>query len=339
MVGETTFRVRVAGEVERVDFYLAGRLLGTARPPDWALTVDVGPQPVAGDLAALAFHGGKPVARAKVATGDIGFVGQVDVVAVQLYPVVTSWGGKFERGLKREDFEILDRGRPVTIDSFSDRASTLSLALVVDTSASMVDNLTLVQEGAVRFLSALGAADEVSVYGFNQTVQPKLRASKDLEEAKAAVRSLQWGGGTALYDALVRVIADLEAAKGRKALVVFSDGQDERSLAPLATVVERARQADVLIYAIGAGESDRDLAARGDLRTLAEESGGEVHYVEKFKEIPGMFARIAEDLRAQYSLGFLPEPGKSGVRPIEVRVKDRSLQVRCRKSYYYEEAR
>ncbi len=87
---------------------------------------------------------------------------------------------------------------------------------------------------------------------------------------------------------------------------------------------------------LGAGQDERSARARMDLRMLAEETGGEVHFIERFEELPTVFDAILDHLRSQYVLSYRPSPGPPGTRSLEIRCDKRSYRVRCRKSYYHQ---
>jgi Ca-activated chloride channel family protein len=339
VIGSTTFRFVVAEPLDRIDVYVAGKLVGAARPPGWSLAWEApgGMSPT--EIRALAYREGKMVGRVSIRTADVSFSETVDVTAVQVYPVVTDRRGRYIDTLRAEDFELIEGGRKVPIESFAAERAPLHLSILIDTSMSMRDNLSIVQDAAVQFLDHLEPGDQISVYGFNHGLLTKLQRGALPALAKEKIRELQADGGTALYDAVIRVLTDMAPKKGageqlgRQAILVFSDGIDERSLAPLARAVDKARQSDVVLYAIATGSQRDDLLARDDLKQLASETGGELYVAEKLKELPGIFAQVAKDLASQYRLSFTPPSGVKGLRRIEVRVRNDDYRVRCRQSY------
>ena len=211
----------------------------------------------------------------------------------------------------------------------------MSLAVLIDISESMKTKLRAVQEASSRFVSQLRPDDRVAVYAFNHALAQGVELTRQHFRAQAQLRGYTASGGTALYDAVIQVLEDLGAVRGRRALVVFSDGQDERSLTTLQRAVDLARRGEVIIYAVGAGDSAEDLRARDDLRMLAEETGGKAQFIRKLKSLPRIFDKILEDLGSQYRLSYTAPEGTSGLRQVVVQVKDGSHTVRCRKSYYY----
>ncbi len=338
LIGQTSFRFEVGpgdADVERIDVYVDGVLVGSAVEPEWSFVWDAPSGASGTPVVAVAFAAGQLVARARLQTAAVGFGSEIDVSVVQLYPAVVDRRGRFVRDLEKRDFVIHDQGKPVAIEEFATEATTLSIAVVLDVSASMFDRLGLVQNAACGFVDELRADDEVSVYAFNQSLRQVVKPTRNHDNIKNGIRSLIADGGTALFDALMRVLYDLEEIPGRRAVFLFSDGLDERSVATLARVVEAARSAEAIVYAVGAGDDDRALEARDDLLLLAEETGGDAHFIRKLKELPAVFDAVLSHLRAQYVLSYPPPSGEPGIRQIEVGVTNKKYTVHCRSSYAY----
>jgi VWFA-related protein len=360
IAGDTrfSFRVQEGAAVSRVDVYVAGTLVGSALPPDWSFRWTATHSLVGATILAVAFDAsGDPVERVRIRTSDNVVEEWVDVKAVQIYPVVTDRGGRYVRGLTRESFAILDQGKPVAIEYFSEGLGDLELAIMLDTSRSMTGKLSFVVEAALRLIAQLRAGDRVSIYAFNHgliagpspgaaaaaaedasspAADTAARAALDFEATETFVRGLVPGGGTALYDALSGVLGDLAATAGRKAVILFSDGKDEQSLLTLAQVVSRARESEAIVYTVGAGGGASDDEARRDLETLGGETGGQALFFGSYRKLDEVFAAVLLDLRSQYALSYTPPTGETGVRAIEVKVAGPGYRVRCRPSYYYE---
>ena len=338
VVGETVFEVAVAAarpRVDRVDVYCGGALIGVARAPAWRFVAEVAPRDMGAPLVAVAFAEGSAVGRAEIRPPRIEGLGEsVEVSRVQLFPVVLDRDGKPAPGLGKDDFELRVEGERVPIAGFSPKASAPTIALALDASGSMADRLALIEAAARRFLGRLDAEDVAALYTFNENTRLLLPPTADHEAARKALEGLAAGGSTALHDAAIEVIGDLSRVKTRKAMVLFSDGRDERSVASLDEVVEAARRADVLIYTIGAipvGDPDE---GRRDLRQLAEESGGRAFELERLAELGSVFEAIRADLSAQYALAFAPPKGKPGTKRIDLRTKDGRFTVRARTQYH-----
>lgn len=338
VAGDLQFKLRVrdGADIARVDVYVAGTLAGSAVAPDWSFAWSA-PALVGAPIVAIAFDAsGRPGERVRIKTAAHVITEWVDVNAVQLYPVVTDRGGRYVRGLERKSFTVLDQGKPVPIDYFSEDVERLSLAIVLDTSRSMTGKLSFVTEAAWGLIQQLESDDAVSMYAFNHglVVGPRAAAA-ETATLEPFVRGLAPSGGTALYDALSEVLRDLAPGKGRKAIILFSDGQDEQSLLTLAQVVNSARQSEAILYTVGAGTSERDIEARADLEQLARETGGQALFFDNYRKLDSVFESVLLDLRSQYSLSYTPPGGESGVRAIEVKVEGSAYRVRCRPSYVY----
>ena len=340
LIGGATFVFEVAAvdpPVDRIDVYVNGRLVGAAAPDQWTFTWEVPAEVQVEDVDAIAFSG--EVVRDRVHVEPRGPVlNAVEKVRlVQLYPAVTKIGGRYVEDLRSEDFRVLENGAPVEIRYFSVDPATLSLVLLLDGSESMLEYLPQVQVAALRFLELLGADDRLAVYSFNQRATKAVGFDATRDDAMASILDLDASGSTALYDAISQVIEDLRAVKGRKALFVFSDGKDRQSFVSKDRTLELARVNDVLIYTVATGDDDASIAARDDLRKLADESGGQFVLVRNPVKIGEALEATLRDLRAQYVLSYSPPPGQAGVREIKVEIVGHPMYtVRHRTTYFHE---
>ncbi len=342
VLGQTDFRFRIGDRdpaINRLDVYVDGELIDSALPPDWRFRWQAPPGLKSVVIVAVAYDGQQVVAQARIQTSGASFGETLDISAVQLYPVVTDRRGHYVRGLGQSDFVVFDQGQEMQIDFFSEEPAALTIAIVLDVSRSMVGKLSFLQEASLGFVNRLNAGDRVSVYAFNNSLVEGPKATLDHEIVKAEIQRLTAGGGTALYDAVVRVLDNFEQIGGRKALLLFSDGRDVESLATMAIAVQKARRSEVVIFTIGASESEEDLLARRDLTALATETGGQAFFISKFGKLSHAFQSVLADLRAQYVLSYSPAVGTEGERSVEVRLRQRKYRVRCRDNYYYQPAK
>ena len=249
------------------------------------------------------------------------------VQVVNLLATVRNKQNAVIRDLSKDDFSLLENGRPQKIQYFSLESDLpLTIGLMVDTSMSQVKVLDAERGASLRFLDQVlrENKDHVFIMQFDitvQTRQPLTGSRRDLSESlpfvdtptRNQLRS-QYGGGTLLFDAIVDASQDImKKQQGRKALIVLSDGGENGSDATLASAVEEAQRAETLIYAIlfsaggfGSGEG------RGVMQHLAKDTGGAYFEVSKKESIDQIFGLIEEDLRSQYSIGFVSD------RPTEV---------------------
>jgi Ca-activated chloride channel family protein len=192
-----------------------------------------------------------------------------------------------------------------------------------------------VKRHATGFLAQLRPSDQVTVLGFNDNIfVPARRATDQATRARAIARLAPWGG-TALYDAIVHALDLLGRQPGRRALVVFSDGEDQSSHAPLESVISRAEGSDATIYMIGQGRALRVSMLQRLMRQLAAGSGGRAFFSDDETTLETIFHDIVEDLRHQYLLGYAaPDNARSGeLHRLRVEVPGRGLTVRARTSY------
>jgi VWFA-related protein len=321
--------------VDRIDVFLEGRLLGSVSAPSWCMTWMAPKGASGGTLAAVAYEGDVVVGTTSRATRDVQFGREIHVAAVQLYPVVVDGHGAYVRGMTRDEFDVYDNGSETELETFADEPTSLNISILLDTSDSMYDRIGLVRDAALGFVDSLEGTDRVSVTAFNHAVRHVEPLSSDREVIKDGIRSLQVGGGTALYDALIRTLKDMDPIFGRKAVFLFSDGIDEMSMSSFDDAIRAANASEVIIYAVGAGETARSLASRADLKELASATGGDAHFISSLSDLPEVFAAVVDHLRSQYLISFTPSPGPEELRSVEVRTSRAGVTVRCRSSYLH----
>ena len=333
--GLVVLRVVVDGDsaaslIEDVTFFADGRQVcvvpGTTPQCKW----DAGPQLTTHAIRAVARlkSGGRLVAN--VRTKDAGYVEAVSVDAVLASAVVTE-GGRFVKGLTRDDFKIFDDGRERPVTSFQSNEAPLEVVLALDVSASMSTALADVKAAAEGFLRALRPQDRVTVVAFNNALFTLSRGVTGTEALPALNKLTAWGA-TALYDVIVRSLQLLSRQPGKHALVIFSDGDDSASQATLDQVRKLVADSDAMVMAVGLGRGSTVDELKEKLESLADASGGRVLFAEKSDELTESFAKVVEDLINQYTLGFEPErDGRD--HQIRVQVPGRGVRVRARRVY------
>lgn len=269
----------------------------------------------------------------------------VEVSAVNLNVVVADKNGRFIPGLTESDFEVYEDGVRQEISFFNPEVTPITVLLLLDSSTSIRESADAVKEAAANFVRKLWEGDQAIVGDFNERIRFSTYFTEDVDRLVATIQSLYPSGWTALYDAILLSIFKLETAEGRKALLVFTDGDDSRSVgvgseATRDDAIEGAKFSEVSIYAIGF-QGRRGFGGsgvnKGFLRKLSEETGGAAFFPGNIGELNESFSRIQEELHSQYRLAYVPSNTKQdGIwRTIEVRVKDRpDLVVRTRTGYY-----
>lgn len=255
------------------------------------------------------------------------------VNVVEVYASVTDSRGQPVRGLGREDFELREDGELQQISNFTAGDFPLSAAVALDRSFSMAgQRLELAKAGARAFLGELGPRDEAMVIAVGSNVETVASLSAERARQLDAVARLDAFGTTGLHDAIISAIDAVQPAKGRRALVLLSDGNDRYSRASAEAALERARGADVMIYPVALGATRPPLFAE-----LATITGGRSFHVRDPNRLPDILRSIARELREQYLLGYTPRTpivaGTNEWRSITVNVKRAGVQVRARDGY------
>jgi Ca-activated chloride channel family protein len=267
---------------------------------------------------------------------------------VSLTVTVTDERGRFVSGLSKADFEVFEDQVKQEISHFSNADAPVSVAVIFDLSGSMSEKkLERAREALRRFIQTSHERDEYALVGFNEQPQLLLDQTCDGDALLQRLRGMRAGGHTALYDA---VALGLErVAKGfypKRAIVIISDGEDNRSRVTFDQLRKMLRESDAIIYAVGIGgyELPRQ-TGEANLKQLAEASGGRAFFPKGAEEMYEAFEQIALELRSQYSIGYAPlnfiADGKW--RRVKARVTAasdaRCLKVRSRAGYYAAPAR
>lgn len=267
---------------------------------------------------------------------------QVQVEAVSLGVAVSDDRGRFVSGLTADDFVVREDGVPQQISFFAAEAAPLTILVLLDASLSMRASLDYVKEAAATFVDRLWEGDRAMIGEFNDRVRFGGEFTDDRYRLTGNIMALNPLGPTALYDASILALERLYFADGdRKALLIFTDGDDSRSMgfgseASAGDAIEAARFTDAAVYAIGF-EGNGARVNKRFLRRLTDETGGQALFPERTGDLIGSFSRIEADLHAQYRLAYIPRKAEQdgAWREIEVSVRGRrDLTTRTRNGYY-----
>jgi VWFA-related protein len=269
----------------------------------------------------------------------------VAVSAVNLSVVVADKNGRFIPGLIESDFEVYEDGVRQEVSFFNPEVTPVTVLLLLDASTSMRPNADALKEAAANFVRKLWEGDQAIVGDFNERVRFSTYFTEDVDRLVSTIQSLYPSGWTALYDAILLSIFKLETVEGRKALLVFTDGDDSRSAgvgseATKDDAIDGAKFSEVTIYSVGF-QGNRGFGGsgvnKGFLNKLSEETGGAAFFPADIGDLNESFSRIQEELHSQYRLAYVPSNVKQDGtwRVIEIRIKDRpELVVRTRTGYY-----
>jgi Ca-activated chloride channel homolog len=258
---------------------------------------------------------------------------------VPAYVTVTDASNRLITDLAREDFEILDNGRPQELTIFDNEVRPISVVVMLDTSISMTHRLHDLYAGAEQFLLRLLPHDKASIGAFNDKIEFVTGFSGDRPSLISALKHLDFGNQTRLYDAVHASLDQLDKADGRKVILLFTDGADFGSRQGSGAALERARDGEVMIYGIGLeteffnGQSYVRSKPDSILNRFANDTGGGYFDLKKGADLNAAFTRVAQELRSQYLLGFSPAALDGKVHKLEVRVKRPGLKPRSRRTY------
>jgi Ca-activated chloride channel family protein len=258
---------------------------------------------------------------------------KVDVNLVNVFATVKDDRGNFVTNLNRDDFRIYEDDQPQDIQIFEkqDKVSS-SIGMLMDTSGSMVDILPFMKKGIRDFTRGLGKADEFFIVSFGTAVRQIHNSSQTQKHLEDSMTPLRAYGTSVLFDALSYSIEKVDRSdRPRKALIVFTDGNDNGSNVPYGRVVQEVQRSAVLVYFVAIGSPI--LVDSHTLDPLSEISGGRTVYVGKQEQISSHLEQIRTELSQQYYLGYYA-PRQSGFHRIRVEVPGRNdLKIRAKTGY------
>jgi Ca-activated chloride channel homolog len=284
-------------------------------------------------LRAISLVAAASLLLAPVFAQEATFRSAVRTVAV--YATVQDPDGRLVLDLTERDFTVLDNGRPVAITLFSNDAQPITVAVMLDMSGSMTNRLLRVRDSTRRFVAALAPVDRATIgtFGSELFVSPLLTG--DHAELNRVLSEELWpGGGTPLWTAIDRGMTALAGERGRRVVLVLTDGVDACAgfrgrCVGFGRVLRRATDEDFMVYAIGlegSGLSD-------DMSELTVNTGGGHFDLAQDDDLDATFERVAEELRRQYLIGFTPASLDNRTHKLEVTLTKPGLKARARRSY------
>jgi len=276
------------------------------------------------------------------------FRSQTELVVLQVS--VVDQHGRFVPGLDVDDFGVYEDGIRQNVTFFAATAAPLDLVLLIDTSSSMFGRMALAQDAAIDLIRTLKPGDRGAVVLFSHTIRIAHALTGDLARLEAAIKAAVPSGATAVYEALYVTLRDLARTHGmgteprRQAVVVLTDGEDNRSHVEFKDLLDEAKRMTTTIFTIMPGPfPDSGLIdasrvkpnALFEMRTLAEETGGRAFTPATMVDLGRIYREIASELSQQYLLAYAPQPTSvDGFRRIAVRAEAHpELRVRTRSGY------
>ncbi len=360
----------------RVDFFVDGRMAGSAGAPPYEVEYDFGRGFEGSLVSAVALlTDGRRISQELRTTPLEGSDYFLRTRLVTLDATVVDWRDRLVGDLKQDEFRVFEEGEEQEVTHFSLEERPIRVAMLIDTSGSMrhLGRMGRAIEAAKGFLDYLKVEkDQAALIAFNDQVNLLSRFTNDFRGLKKKIDKLGPEGGTAINDALYRVAPMFDDVSGRKAIILLTDGWDENSEFSVGEAVETVRRAGIKVYSIAIFEesliveemvaqpptkrgkqpptdpedvrrTDNKFRKGSDPRKtlfigLADETGGAAFFPGDLKNLPGVFTRIAEELRRTYTIGYIP--GNTDFdgrwRDVKVNTTRSGLTVRTKRGYYAE---
>ena len=327
-------RIEPASAAATVTFFVDGRQVCTLIHAPFDCEWDAGQAIGEHQVRAVGTLLGSGRIVQTVRTKGVSYSESVDVDVVQVTVTVSDGHGKFVRGIPQSAFHVSEDGHPQAITHFASDDVPLELVAAIDISGSMAPAMPKLKTAVKEFLTNVPARDQVTLLGFNDNIFTLTRKATDpADRAKAVDRLAPWGA-TALYDVLLRGIEMLGRQAGRKALVVFTDGEDQGSHATIGDVERRLQSSDVTLYMIGQGRGVTLEPLRKIMERLSTPTGGRALFTDSIDELHNAFADLLDELSNQYLLGYAPADTTKDDTWHRIRVDvDGQHDVRARQGY------
>ena len=338
--------------IVRIEVFIDSQRVAVLEKPPYEFVWNAGEEFLPHTLVAKAEDSNGQFATVTLETPPLRIGQRESVSLVDLYLNVVDAKSRPLTDLAQDDFKVFEDGKPQTIARFTAARQPLSVALLIDASNSMGTGARMetARRAAVDFVKKMLASDQAMVFSFSDKVTLLQPLTSDRKQLERAIETIAPAGGTALYDAMVRVSETMKEFEGRKAAILLSDGRDQafRENAPgslhlFEEAVNSVVRSEVVVYAIGLGarlEDETDLGQRRSLKeilqTFSEKTGGRFYNPERPGQLAGVYQQITEDLGRQYSISYSPtSQSRDGRwRTITVEVRIPGSRVLTRPGYF-----
>ena len=342
------------GRLEAIDLYWNEQKLVTLTEPPFRYELTLPSKGAFGYIRAVARDAAGATAEdVKLINGE-GAAEVVRVDAVELFAVVEDRDGRNIAGLTSADFVVKEDGVPVAVEARGGADEPITVGIAVDASGSMRKVMSSVMEYATEFLRhSLSQGDQTFIVSFAESPSLYQPLTADLEHARTSIFDMRSGGSTALWDAVIFALDQIRGVRGKRALLLFTDGADTGSRAAPAAVLQYAHEMGVPVYVVliytsaratfdvaggyGSAQMPNTFMLDQSIRRLGEETGGAFIRFPRQKDLPRLFQQVRDDTRGAYTLTFVSRSEKKRTegRKISVAVSGRrGLVVRAPSAYY-----
>ncbi len=323
--------------LDRVELFLGEDRLATLYQPPWVQPIQLEEDRDLTYVRAVAYLADGNSTEDLVFINSPDNVEAVQVDFVELYASVVGADGRPVEGLEAQDFTVLENGEPQVVRRFERvRDLPIHAGVLLDTSTSMEDALKDVERAALRFFERIVLPrDRAAVIVFNDFPELRVPLTNSLEVLAGGLAGLESEGDTALYDSLIYGLYYFAGIRGKRALIVLSDGADSSSRHTFDETRDFARRSGVAVYTIGLALDHRDMTARHVLSEIARETGGRSFLVGSASHLERIYDSIEEELRSQYLIGYQSTAiDDDSFREIELRVAGDGLEAKTIPGYY-----
>jgi Ca-activated chloride channel family protein len=335
---EAKVEVPEGDKLDRLEFYRNDTLVATLFQPPWTQPILIPDSRQLSYVRVVAYlaDGNSSEDLALVNSPNPGE--RIDVQMVELYTTVTDRRGHLVDGLTRDDFKIYEDGAEQTVRRF-ERVQNLPIyaGVLLDTSGSMLEQLDTAVQAALRFFqTVIQPKDRAAVITFNGQPNLAVRFTNDREVLAGGLAGLRADGNTALYDSIIYALYYFGGVRGKRAIVLLTDGKDEGSRFHYTDALEYAKHSGIAFYTIGLGQTAREPDIRMKLAQLAAETGGRSFFIDRAADLASTYRNVEAELRSQYLVAY--QSSKQGsdakFRTVEVKLGRAGLAARTIPGYY-----
>jgi VWFA-related protein len=322
----------------QVRFYVDSKLLGTVTdgPPYATEWVDDNPferREISVEVSDALGH----EAKDKVVLEPFEITEAAEVNSVLIEASVQDKTGRFLKGIPPEQFSVTENDVQQKLDIVRQEAVGATFALMVDSSSSMSRRMDFVQRTAATLSRYMSPLDRMIIAPFSMGVGAVTGPTNDRPTILQGIEAIRPAGGTAILDSLVQVAHSLNAAEGRRAIVLITDGYDEKSKAQYDDALAAVREAGATVYVVGIG-GVAGISIKGErlLRHLAVETGGRFFFPSRDEQLTDVHDTLTDDVQNRYLITYTPKNQKTDGtwRSINVQTADTSNIIRARPGYF-----